>query len=105
MVVDNDPESLDFVEPLNPADADDGRPARRTVVAQDYQGRILFIVAPRGYLSLHELARFLAESDLDLDVALNLDGGASTGLWLRTDEMSVESDSLIPVPSVITAQD
>jgi len=39
-----------------PADADDGRPARRTVVAQDLEGRILFIVAPRGYLSLHELA-------------------------------------------------
>jgi uncharacterized protein YigE (DUF2233 family) len=86
-----------------PADADDGRPARRTVVAQDRQGRILFIVAPRGYLSLHELARFLAGSDLDLDVALNLDGGFSTALWLKTDEMSVEIDSRVPVPSVISA--
>ncbi len=88
-----------------PADADDGRPARRTVVAQDRQGRILLIVAPRGYLSLHELACFLAESDLDLDVALNLDGGFSTGLWLKTDEKSVEIDSRIPVPSVISAGD
>jgi len=86
-----------------PADADDGRPARRTVVAQDYQGRILLIVAPRGTLSLHELACFLAESDLDLDVALNLDGGFSTGLWLQVDETSVEIDSLVPVPSVISA--
>jgi hypothetical protein len=85
-----------------PADADDGRPARRTVVAQDVQGRILIIVAPRGYLSLHELARFLAGSDLDLDVALNLDGGFSTGLWLRAGERSVEVDSLVPVPSVIS---
>jgi hypothetical protein len=85
-----------------PADADDGRPARRTVVAQDLQGRILIIVAPRGYLSLHELARFLAESDLELDVALNLDGGFSTGLWLRAGERSVEVDSLVPVPSVIS---
>ncbi|RLC56527.1 MAG: phosphodiester glycosidase family protein, partial [Chloroflexota bacterium] len=86
-----------------PADADDGRPARRTVVARDLEGRILFIVAPRGYLSLHELACFLAGSDLNLDVALNLDGGFSTGLWLKTDEMSVEIDSLVPVPSVISA--
>lgn len=85
-----------------PADADDGRPARRTVVAQDDQGRILIIVAPRGYLSLHELARFLAESDLDLDVALNLDGGYSTGLWLQADGLIANIDSLVPVPSVVS---
>ena len=85
-----------------PADADDGRLARRTVVAQDVQGRILIIVAPRGYLSLHELARFLAGSDLELDVALNLDGGFSTGLWLQAGERSVEVDSRVPVPSVIS---
>ncbi len=85
-----------------PADADDGRAARRTVVAQDYGGRILLIVAPRGYLSLHEMARFLAESDLDVDVALNLDGGPSSGMWLKTDEQLVDINSLVPVPSVIS---
>jgi len=88
-----------------PADADDGHPSRRTVVAQDRQGRILFVVAPRGYLSLHALACFLADSDLDLDVALNLDGGYSTGLWLKANEQSVEIDSLVPVPSVISVED
>lgn len=88
-----------------PANADDGRPSRRTVVAQDRQGHILFIVAPRGYLSLHELARFLAGSDLDLDVALNLDGGFSTGLWLRAHEIPMEINSLVPVPSVISVYD
>jgi uncharacterized protein YigE (DUF2233 family) len=89
-----------------PADADDGQPARRTVVAQDHQGRILIIVAPRGYLSLHTLAQVLAGSDLDLDVALNLDGGFSTGLWLETATglmEPVQIDSLVPVPSVISA--
>jgi uncharacterized protein YigE (DUF2233 family) len=85
-----------------PADADDGRPARRTVVAQDSQGRVLFIVAPHGYLSLHELAQFLADSDLDLHVALNLDGGTSTGLWLKTRAGTVEIASLTSVPSVIS---
>jgi uncharacterized protein YigE (DUF2233 family) len=85
-----------------PADADDGRPARRTVVAQDRDGRILFIVAPHGYLSLHELAQFLADSDLDLDIALNLDGGTSTGLWLQSSAKSLEIASLVPVPSVIS---
>jgi len=85
-----------------PADADDGLPSRRTVVAQDRQGHILFVVAPRGYLSLHELACFLADSDLGVDVALNLDGGFSTGLWLKAGGASVEINSRVPVPSVIS---
>ncbi len=84
-----------------PADADDGTPARRTVVAQDRSGNILIIVAPRGYLSLHKLAVFLADSDLEIDVALNLDGGRSTGLWLNAGEASVTIDSALHVPSVI----
>jgi uncharacterized protein YigE (DUF2233 family) len=86
-----------------PAGADDGRPARRTVVAQDRTGRILFAIAPRGFLSLHELACWLAESDLDLDVALNLDGGTSSGLILQTETGGVRVDSLGIVPAVIVA--
>jgi len=84
-----------------PADADEGLPARRTVVAQDRRGRILFVVAPRGYLSLHELAVWLAGSDLMLETALNLDGGQSTGLFLTADQARFEIDSQVPVPSVI----
>jgi len=87
-----------------PAEADEGVPARRTVVAQDRAGRILFIVAPRGHLSLHELAVFLTESDLSLDVALNLDGGGSTGIWLSASDATIQVDSFTRVPSVITVQ-
>jgi exopolysaccharide biosynthesis protein len=85
-----------------PADADDGRPSRRSVVAQDVEGRILFIVAPNGYFSLHTLARFLAESDLGIDVALNLDGGTSAGLWVLGDPAPLVIDSLVSVPSIIS---
>lgn len=81
-----------------PADADDGRAARRSVVAQDRQGHLLLMIAPRGYLSLHELAVWLAESDLDVEIALNLDGGTSSGFWLADD---VQVESIIPVPVVI----
>ncbi len=81
-----------------PADADDGRIARRTVVAQDRNGRILLMVAPRGFFDLHTLATWLAASDLDVDVALNLDGGASSGLWAPN---AAQIDSLIGVPVVI----
>ena len=79
-------------------------PARRTVVARDSDGRILFIVATEGNISLHELAAFLIESDLDLEAALNLDGGRSTGLWLDAGDTHVEIDSILPVPSVIIAE-
>jgi exopolysaccharide biosynthesis protein len=87
-----------------PADADDGAPARRTVVARDEEGNILFILAVRGTLSLHELAVFLVESDLTIDVALNLDGGGSSGLWLTTADAPIQIDSYTPVPSVIAVE-
>ncbi|MGB9775383.1 MAG: phosphodiester glycosidase family protein [Anaerolineae bacterium] len=87
-----------------PPDADDGRAARRTVVAQDRRGRVLFLVAPDGFFSLHGLARWLLESDLDLDVALNLDGGQSTGLYFGAGERTVQIDSGVPVPAVIVAE-
>jgi exopolysaccharide biosynthesis protein len=87
-----------------PADADDGTSARRTVVAQDFAGRILFIAAPRGTLSLHRMAIFLAESHLDIDVALNLDGGPSTGMWLQSGENPVGIDSHTAVPSIISVE-
>jgi len=54
--------------------------ARRTVIAQDRRGRILFIVAPQGYFTLHQLSLYLTKSDLNLDIAVNLDGGGSTGI-------------------------
>ncbi len=87
-----------------PPDADDGRTARRTVVAQDRSGWVLFIVAQDGFFSLHALARWLLESDLDLDVALNLDGGQSTGLYFRTGRATVQIDSGVSVPAVIVAE-
>jgi hypothetical protein len=87
-----------------PANADEGAPARRTVVAEDRGGNILLIVAPRGYLSLHELAAFLAGSDLGVDVALNLDGGGSTGVWMAAGDSRTGIDSITPVPSVVIVE-
>jgi uncharacterized protein YigE (DUF2233 family) len=83
-----------------PVDADAGQVARRTVVAQDRQDRLLFLVASHGYFSLHELATWLVTSDLEIDVALNLDGGKSSGLWLRG-EAEAQVDSFVEIPAVI----
>ena len=85
-----------------PPDADQGQRSRRTVVAQDTAGRILFLVGPGAHFSLHELAVWLAESDLELDIAMNLDGGTSTGLWLS--DHAEQIDSLLPLPAVIAVE-
>jgi len=81
-----------------PVDADDGTPSRRTVVAQDRSGRVLLVIAPRGYLSLRQMAVWLAGSDLDVDTALNLDGGTSSGFWMVD---GPQIDSMVSVPVVI----
>jgi hypothetical protein len=73
--------------------------ARRTVIGQDKDGRILFIVAPQGYFTLHQLSAYLTDSGLDLDIALNLDGGGSTGI-LVADPPEIISPSR-PIPFVI----
>jgi uncharacterized protein YigE (DUF2233 family) len=80
------------------AEVDDGRASRRSIVGQDAEGRILFAVAPNGALTLHALSDWLSRSDLGLDVAINLDGGTSAGLWVRN---GPAIDSLNAVPSVI----
>lgn len=73
--------------------------ARRTVIAQDKVGRILFMVAPDGYFTLHQLSAYLTESDLNLDIAINLDGGGSTGI-LVADPYEIISPTR-PLPFVI----
>jgi uncharacterized protein YigE (DUF2233 family) len=85
-----------------PPDGDEGDRSRRTVVAQDRAGRIILLASPKYRFSLHEMAVWLAESDLDPDIALNLDGGTSTGLWMNERESNI--DSLVPVPAVIIVE-
>jgi hypothetical protein len=69
------------------------------VIAQDKSSRILFMVAPQGYFTLHQLSVYLTESDLNLDIALNLDGGGSTGI-LVADPREIISPNR-PLPFVI----
>jgi hypothetical protein len=73
--------------------------ARRTVIAQDRRGRILFMVAPQGYFTLHQLSRYLTNSNLNLDIAVNLDGGGSTGILVANPLEVIPSTR--PLPFVI----
>ncbi len=78
----------------------DASQTRRSVVAMDKQGRLLFIVSPNPIFSLDELADQLASSDLSIEIALNLDGGSSTGLYVGGSS-PVSIDSLAKLPLVI----
>jgi len=83
-----------------PVEHEDNIKARRTVIAQDQKGRILLMVAPQGNLTLHQLSTFLTDSDLELDIAVNLDGGPSSGILLS--EPREEIPAISPLPIVIT---
>lgn len=80
---------------------DNGNKARRTALAFDQDGRLLIIVAPGHDLSLRELADWLLSSDLRIDRALNLDGGPSTGLFLKSAALNEQIDSLGLLPIVL----
>ncbi|RPI86721.1 MAG: phosphodiester glycosidase family protein, partial [Chloroflexi bacterium] len=73
--------------------------ARRTVIGQDRDGRILFILAPQGYFTLHQLSVYLTGSDLHLDIAVNLDGGGSTGILVANPREIIPPTR--PLPFVI----
>ena len=75
--------------------------SRRSVVAIDKQGRLLFIVSPSQAFSLGELEDLLVSSDLSIDRALNLDGGASTSLYVNTKSQQVAIDAFSNLPLVI----
>jgi hypothetical protein len=57
------------------------------------------MIAPGGHFTLHELSAYLTESDLDLDIALNLDGGGSTGIFVADPRESIPPTR--PLPFVI----
>ena len=79
---------------------EDGSPARRTVIGIDGNGRFLIILTRRSSFTLHQLSTWLTASDLELDIALNLDGGTSSGLILAQPR-----EELLPfvlLPTVIT---
>lgn len=80
---------------------DNQRLAPRSVVAQDRSGRLIFLVSPSLMFTLTGLGQWLAASDLDIDTALNLDGGTSSGLLLREGTQIIGVDSWVNVPSVI----
>jgi len=79
--------------------ADSGQVAPRTVVAKDDGGNILFIFTKEYYFSLYTLQNYLRHSDLNINIALNLDGGPSTGYVFKGKEEKYSVSQ--PVANVI----
>jgi len=86
------------------AEREDHKQARRTVIAQDREGRILFIVAPQGYFTLHQLSVYLTGSDLNLDIAVNLDGGGSTGILVADPHEIIPAKVSLPFVILVYAR-
>jgi hypothetical protein len=86
-----------------PAESDDGIRARRTAVAQDRSGRILFLVASQGGFTLRGLSVYLQDVDLDLETAMNLDGGPSTGMALAEPGDIIPAQTALPIVLLVRA--
>lgn len=82
---------------------EDGERDRRSAIGLDRAGRVLLIAAPSPAFTLAELSSWLAGADLDLDAALNLDGGSSTGLILLSATAPERIDAFAPLPIVLMA--
>lgn len=64
---------------------------RRTILAQDAQGRVVIIIASPVQVLLTEITDWIQESGLDIVTALNLDGGTSTQIRIGTYDHPVET--------------
>jgi len=75
--------------------------ARRTILAQDAEGTTYLLITETGAVSLYEASQWLATQPEKLQIAINLDGGPSTGLSYQEGDSNFEVPS-VPVPNVIT---
>lgn len=78
--------------------------ARRTVVAQSNDENFYIIVVDQTPLSLFKLMELLLDSDLNIDVALNLDGGQSSALTIKANDFSETLLPLTALPQVISVR-
>jgi hypothetical protein len=87
-----------------PAESDDGIRARRTVIGQDRFGRILILIETQGFFTLRQLSVDLHNGDLDLDIAMNLDGGPSSGMAIADPREIIPAQYVLPIVILIRAK-
>ncbi|MBE0689351.1 MAG: phosphodiester glycosidase family protein [Anaerolineae bacterium] len=77
------------------------RVSRRTVAAQDTQGRIILLATPLLGITLTDLAAYLPTTDMEIINAVNLDGGGSTMMYIGPGSTPYTLASFDPVPVVL----
>ena len=77
------------------------RITRRTAIGQDAQGRIILLATPGFGTTLRELSAYLAESDLNLVNAFNLDGGGSTMMSVTAGNAVYTLGAFDRVPTIL----
>lgn len=85
----------------NPPPERPGQRARRTIIGIDEEGQVIILVVDYSIFTLRELANWLATSNLPLDMALNLDGGRSSGMVLSTGGVYDVTPSYVSLPIVL----
>lgn len=71
---------------------DSGKLAARTILAQDYTGRIV-IATSEGEYTLWDMASLLRGSDLNLKIAMSLDGGHAAQLSANGSDIHYDSSA------------
>lgn len=79
---------------------DSGKKARRTILALDKNQDLYLIIVNNSLSSLFQAMNILMEMPIDFTTAINLDGGPSTGLAIKTDSYQ-QNISGVPVPNVL----
>ena len=73
-----------------------GERNRRTVIAEDADGKILILTAPYFGPSLQDLSAYLPSTDLNITTAVNLDGGGSTMIAIPAADYYQPSFDAVP---------
>jgi exopolysaccharide biosynthesis protein len=99
---------IDQGQPLSSfARYDSGARARRTVIAQDNQGRVLVVMTSPidlTEMSMADMVTWLQNSGLGVVSALNLDGGTSSQIYLWGSNVPPElKQGYVSVPVVLVA--
>ncbi len=77
--------------------------ARRSALGLDHGGRVVLVVASAPVFTLGEFSAWLAASELELESAVNLDGGASSGLIVQSESAPERIEPFVPLPIVLLA--
>jgi uncharacterized protein YigE (DUF2233 family) len=85
-------------------ETDSGKTSRRSFVGTDTDGRVWIGVLPDGEVSLYRLGQLLTELDISWEHVLNLDGGGSSGLFVR-DVADAYHPSYTAVPSALFVEE